>query len=124
MTIYVSHSREFDFEKELYEPIRTAVFFKDHTFVFPHENTDEPYPTKQFFKSGECDLVLAEVSYPSTGQGIELGWANLLDIPVICHYRDGMHPSSALSLISSKLIMYTDKENLVEDITKVLAGFS
>lgn len=124
MKIYVSHSREFDFEKELYEPLKNAPFFKDHTFVFPHENADEAYPTRQFFKSGECSLVLAEVSYPSTGQGIELGWANLLDIPIICHYKDGTTPSGSLALISSRLIMYTDKENLVEDIAKVLATFS
>ncbi len=124
MTIYVSHSREFDFEKELYEPIRSANFFKNHTFIFPHEEgREEPYPTKQFFQSGECDLILAEVSYPSTGQGIELGWADLLNIPIICHHKDGMRPSQSLSLISSKLIMYTDTSDLIHDIEGVFRHY-
>ena len=60
--------------------------------------------------------MLAEVSYPATGQGIELGWADLLEIPIICVYKEGAKVSISVSFISKKLLMYTSKENMLEDI--------
>jgi hypothetical protein len=34
-----------------------------------------------------CDLVIAEVTTPSLGVGYELGWATVLEKPVLCLYR-------------------------------------
>lgn len=77
MTIFISHSTGFDFKKELYQPIRKSPLNNRHTFILPHETSNMPYETKQFFASRNCDMIIAECSEPSTGQGIELGWANL-----------------------------------------------
>lgn len=123
MNIYVSHSRNFDFKNQLYHPLRTSELHKMYTFILPHESDDAPFSTKELFQSKGCDLVLAEVSYPGTGQGIELGWADIYEIPIICLYKEGANVSSSLSLISKKLLMYTSQENMIEDIGGVLKQY-
>ena len=120
MTIYISHSRSFDYKKELYEPIKLSPLSEKHEFIFPHENSDQPYPTRELLQSKDCDLIIAEVSYPATGQGIELGWASLLDIPIVCIYKEGAKVSSSLNAVTNKFLMYTDTQNMIEDITGVL----
>lgn len=81
--IYVAHSRSFDFKKELYEPIRKNFLNNEHTFILPHEHSEEPFNSKDYLKD-EADLVIAEVSEPSTGLGIELGWADAHQVLIIC----------------------------------------
>lgn len=120
MRIYVSHSRKFDFKNELYLPIQNSELSTQHEFIFPHAESDSPFNTKELFVNKSCDLVIAEVSYPATGQGIELGWANILEIPIVCLYKDGTTPSGSLATVSKKLLMYTDTQNMLEDITTLL----
>lgn len=123
MNIYVSHSRSFDFQNELYLPIKNSELSKQHTFIFPYEESDEPCNTKDLFVSKDCDLVIAEVSYAATGQGIELGWADMMGIPIICIYKDGAEISQSLHAVSKKFLMYTSTENMIEDITGVLRQY-
>lgn len=123
MKIYVCHSRDFDYKKELYAPIRNSELNIQHEFIFPHEKEDTSFNSKELLMSKTCDLVIAEVSYPATGQGIELGWANMLGIPIVCIYKDGTTPARSLSAVSSKLLMYTSIENMIEDISGVLRNF-
>lgn len=40
--------------------------------------------TKDIIKT--CDLMIAEVSLPATGLGIELGWAKAFKVPILCMY--------------------------------------
>ena len=123
MNIYVSHSRNFDFKNELYQPLCASELNKMYTFILPHESDEVPFATKELFQSKGCDLVVAEVSYPGTGQGIELGWADMYDLPIICLYKEGAKVSSSLSLISKKLLMYTSQENMIEDIAGALKQY-
>jgi len=123
MKIYISHSRSFDFKKELYEQIRSSELNEQHEFILPHEESDGTYPVKQLLYSGECNLVIAEVSYPSTGQGIELGWADALGITVVCMYKDGAKVSPSVSSVTNKMMMYTDKQNMIEDIKGLLQTY-
>ncbi len=118
MIIYISHSTNFNFTENLYKPLQEGGF--NHDFIFPHDKTDAQYPAKELFISKKCDLVIAEVSSPSTGQGIELGWANDNNISIICLYKKGSLYSKALSLVSEKFFEYTDSSDLVEKIKKVL----
>lgn len=120
MRIYISHKRRSDYEKELYEPLRDAELSKQHTFIFPHEVNKESVNVREMFKEKGCDLVIAEVSEPATGQGIELAWAHMYEIPIVCIYKDGSDISGSLSFISNKFLMYTDKENMIADIAGVL----
>ena len=37
MNISIAHSTNFDFEKELYEPIKNSFRLRNHTFFFPED---------------------------------------------------------------------------------------
>ena len=120
MRIYVSHSRNYDFVNELYLPIRISKLNSEHEFILPHENSSEPFNTKELFQSGGCKLVLAEVSFPATGQGIELGWANLLHIPVICISKKDAKISGSLKVITDTFIEYENGEELISKVVNIL----
>ena len=84
MKIYVGHSRNFDFKKELYEPLRKLPC----EFIFPHEKSDKQFNSKDVLKS--CNLMIAEVSFPSIGLGIEIGWADSYGVPIIFVHKNGV----------------------------------
>jgi hypothetical protein len=121
MKIYVVHSSKFDYKKELYVPIRESALNSLHEFIFPHEyeKENELFDTKNLYRSG-CDLIIAEVSYPSFGIGIELGWAEMYKIPVVCIHIKGIKPSSALSVVTDKFIEYESTEDLIKKIGEFL----
>jgi hypothetical protein len=119
MKIYIAHSRSFNFEEELYVPLKNSFLVKEHLLVFPHDESNELFNTKQFFRDG-CDLVLAEVSYPSIGLGIELGWANLLNVPVVCMYKKNTKMSGSLKEISDQFIEYSDLDDLITKIKDII----
>lgn len=118
MNIYVSHSTSFDFESELYKPLRGNTLAD--TFILPHETSDLQYRVKELFNEKKCDMVIAEVSFPSTGQGIELGWANDRGISIACFYKKGSVYSKSLTTISDTFIEYTESADLLEKIKKLL----
>ena len=119
MNIYVAHSRSFDFQTELYEPIRQSSLNNEHSFILPHEKSDQPRSSKEFFKN-ECALVIAEVSYPATGLGIELGWADALGVPIIFLHKKGSKISNSLKILSSNFIEYSNQEELISGIEQKL----
>ncbi len=119
MKIYVSHSKGFDYKNELYEPLKNSGLSLD--FIFPHEDGSNPFNSKELFEKHLCDLVLAEVSIPSTGQGIELGWANVFKIPIICFYKSGTTPAGSLKVITDKIIEYNDAQHLINKLTSELS---
>lgn len=118
MKIFVPHSSNFDFKNELYLPIRNSVLNRQHTFILPQEHGKEQI-TKDVIKN--CDLVLAEVSYPSTGQGIELGWATIFNVPVICIYKEGQTYSSSLNFITNRFISYKNSTDLITKLTREIS---
>ncbi len=118
MKIYLSHSSSFNYKKELYQPIKKEAFFK--YFILPHENSGKQNPIKKLFLSKKCRMIVAEVSFPSTGQGMELDYANIHKIPIICFYKKGFHYSKALTTITKKFIEYNDSKDLIEKIRKIL----
>lgn len=118
MKIYVCHSSAFDYKKELYEPIRNSFLNKKHEFIFPHEKSDEIFNSKDVIST--CDLIIAEVSYPSTGQGIELGWANKDKKRTTFLYKKGSKISISLSKISNEFVEYTDAKNLIIKLNLLL----
>lgn len=118
MTIYVSHSRhaDFNFEKDLYTPLELSNLA---TFILPHK-TSEHINSKELFEKHKCNMVLAECSFPATGQGMELGWANMLNIPIICAYRTGSDVSTSAKLISQYHIEYKNPEDLISQLASFL----
>lgn len=115
--IYVSHSTSFDFKKELYEPLKEFSKEKSVTFILPHEG-ETFINSKEIIKNAK--LVIAEVSLPSTGQGVELGWANLFGKEIFCFYKKGFKPSSSLREVTSSIFEYESSDSLIQQIQKLL----
>ena len=119
MKIYVAHASSFDYINELYKPIEKSDLNNKYQFTFPHQLSEEPFDSKTFLTQ-KADLVLAEVSYPSTGLGIELGWASLLDLPIICLFKTGKIVSNSLKVVCNEFISYQNEAELVNKLEQVL----
>ncbi|MCI8383483.1 MAG: hypothetical protein HFJ33_01155 [Clostridia bacterium] len=113
MKIYISHSSLYDYTNEIYKPIKNSNLFKSNTFFLPHE--DKIINTKDVISN--CDLVIAEVSLPATGQGIELGWADYAKIPILCINKKGTEISSSLKFITNQFIEYQSVEDMIKKMT-------
>ena len=121
MKIYVAHSSGFDYQNELYQPLRKSELNKLHEITLPHEHSTDPFNSKEYIK--ECGLILAEVTYPSTGQGIELGWADLYDVPIVCLYKKGVILSGSLKVISNTFIEYENSKDMIQKLTDYLSVY-
>lgn len=100
----------YDYENELYRPIKESELATVHHFFLPHEpqnlNTDAVTELKH------TDVLVAEASFPSTGQGIELAQAKAAGVPIVCFYKAGAKTSSSLRFVTDKIIEYTDMPDL------------
>lgn len=125
MEIYLGHSTNFDFGNQLYELIKDTHFAEQHNIVLPHEDSDELFDSYTFFKDN-CDLFIAEVSRPSTGLGIELGWADELDVPIMCIHRQSTNPTGALVAVTDdeNIHGYKNGEHLIEILEQELDNLS
>lgn len=84
--------------------------------IFPHEDESGVTMTREAIESAE--LVLVEVSIPSTGSGIELGWANAIGKPIIAFHQGGTKPSPSIRFVAKEIHVYVTEE----DILQVLGG--
>jgi len=114
MKIYIGHSRDFNYKKELYEPIRNSDRLREFEVILPHDNGAIGQHSREFYN--DIDLFIAEVSYPSIGLGIELGWANDSNVPIICISRKGNKISSSLKTVSDNFLKYESADELVDKI--------
>jgi len=118
MKIYIAHASSYDFRHELYEPIKKSPLWQSHQIFLPHETSNKVINSKEIIKN--CDIVVAETSHPSTGMGIELGWANALKIPIICIHKKGQKASWSLDIISNNIIEYTDSDTMIKGIATAI----
>jgi hypothetical protein len=118
MKIFITHSSNYNFKEELYLPLRNSELNKKHEIFLPQEKGYEEI-TKDIIKNS--DLIIAEVSYPSTGQGIELGWADIYNIPIVCIYKKERGLSSkSLNKITKDFILYNDSGDMIDKLQKYL----
>lgn len=118
MKIYIAHSTQFDYQEELYKPLRDSQLSTKNEIIFPHEKSLELFNSKEYFDN--CDLVIAEVSFPSIGMGIELGWANDKGVKVICIFKNGTKYSHSLQSVSKDFIEYTNDVDMVKKLTQLI----
>lgn len=116
--VYIGHSNDIDFKNELYLPIRMSSLNNRYNFVFPHDESKEPFNSKEFFQI--CDLFIAEVTGKSTGLGIELGWASLMGVPIICFHKKEISPSNSLKVITNEFIEYENERDLIDKMSEIL----
>jgi len=114
MKIYISHSSNFDYINKIYNPIKTSNLMLSNEFFFPHDTHENGIKTKDIIR--DFDLVIAEVSLPTTGQGIELGWADYCDVPILCIYEKGSKISSSIRFLTDNVIEYNDTEDMLKKI--------
>lgn len=111
MRIYVAHSTGYAFKSELYAPLKEA-FSREHKLFLPHDDHLDGVDSRNIIAAS--DIVLAEVSLPSTGQGIELGRASASGgLKIVCFYRSGSKPSGALRFISDTFIEYSNSDDMI-----------
>jgi hypothetical protein len=116
MKIYVGHSTSFDFKEELYSPIKALQ--SEHEFVLPHEGGGAPSNSVELMK--EIGLMIAEVSYPSTGLGIELGWADQLGVKIVCIHKTDTNPSPSIATICKQVYSYANTDELKVVLSEML----
>ena len=117
MNIYISHSSNFDYVNKLYNPIKNSNLIKKHSIFLPHDS-DKIINSKELISNS--DLMIAEISLPSIGQGIELGWADYAKTPILCIYEEGISISSSLKFITNNLIEYKNIEDMVNKINEFI----
>lgn len=118
MKIYFAHSRDLDYQNDLYAPLRACTSLPQSDIILPHEGKDHVNNTREFYRS--LDLIIAEVSFPATGLGIELGWAADDKTPVYCLYRSGCKPSGSLHAVTDKFYEYSSKGEMIQLISDII----
>lgn len=118
MKIYVGHIREGNYQKELYEPLRASALNDRAEIILPHEDNDQPFNSREELET--VDYMVAEVSHPSTGLGIELGWASLQGVPIIAIYKSGSKLSNSVKSIAETVIEYSSPQDMVKKLSTYL----
>ncbi len=114
MKIYLSHSRKFDFKRELYKPIRRSKLNRKHEIILPHEHSDEWFPSQQELQN--CDLMIAEASFESQSLSTELQWAVSFGVPIILAVKEGKEPSAIAKPVAKKTIVYANEKELIRKL--------
>ena len=118
MKIFISHTKNIDFVNDLYRPIRESALNDEHDLFLPHED-GKKINTKEQIQSS--DLIISEVSFPATGSGIEIGWADAAGVPLLCVYKEGSDISGSLKYLTDDFIEYSSPEDLVQKLTSFLS---
>jgi len=118
MKIYVGHCKDYDYVNGLYIPLRTSSLNDRHEIVLPHEKSGAPFNSKELMKT--FDLMIAEVSIPATGLGIELGWADAYGIPILAAYKTGAKLSGSVKKTAQYFLQYSDPNELIAGIERIL----
>ncbi len=117
MKIYVTHSSSMDYEKFLYRPLLSSILGEMHELTFPHQKPGVFVNSKKIILGS--DIILAEVSYPSIGQGIELGWADIFEKNVICFHQTGRKYSRSLDLMNFNIFEYRNTDDLIDKLVEI-----
>lgn len=119
MKIYLAHATRFDFQNELYAPLRASPLWAAHEWILPHAESKEiVFDSRPVIQT--CDLMVAEVSYPSTGMGIEMGWALAHGVQIVAIHRKDAKPSGAVSSVAKTVTTYQDDQDLVRVLGQIL----
>ena len=122
MKIYVCHPKDYDYENELYKPLKEFNSNNQHEIFFPHDRNNIQNNTSNIIK--ESDLIIAEISQPSTGLGIELGRAETFKKNIICIYKKNSNYSNSIKFVSDKFIEYNNSEELILKLKKEIIKFN
>ncbi len=118
MNIQFWHARRWNFEEEFYIPLKESKLFSEHNFLFPHEIWKTPPNSKETLKNQ--DIFLCEISSPATWLWIEIWFASLYWVRVICIYKRGVQISGGIKYVTDEIIEYIDSEDMIQKLEKIL----
>lgn len=67
--------------------------------------------------------MIAEVSYPSTGLGMELAWADAANIPILCIHKMNCIPSSSVTNLCGNVISYKNVGDMIRKISQWIQSY-
>ena len=76
--------------------------------------------TRDEIKDVNFDLVICEVSKPSTGLGIEMGFVYDNNIPIYCLYEKGTNYSKSIEVVSNSIIEYDGINDFILKIKEII----
>ncbi len=112
--IYIAPSTKYDFQRELYQPLKDSTLPETYDLFYPHDKTGNPTNSRELIKNYWA--VVAEISYPSTGAGIEIGWADAFEVPLIFIHQEDFEPSSYYYDMTEHVLSYEDSEEMVNKL--------
>lgn len=118
MKIYIAHSKDIPYQTELYQPIRDNKSLEVDEIILPHETNAHRSNTREFYQTIDC--FIAECTMPSTGLGIELGWAYDNHKRIYAIHKSGSEISSSIKSVTSKIYSYSSKEEMIQLIQKII----
>ncbi|MCU7667168.1 hypothetical protein [Bacillus thuringiensis] len=111
MKVYVG------FQNVTNETFQNLIFksevLKKHQFIFGENVADE----KDWLQ--KCEVMIADVSYPTIPLGIEMGWADNYKVDIICVCVKGTAISSHLTRMCKEILIYTEVVDLVEKLERL-----
>jgi hypothetical protein len=118
-SVYFSHSRhpDYDYQKTY---IELEALLPNIRWFFPHKSSQKSNPIEAIFVSGAINFVLAETSYPSTVQGMELQLAHDSKIPIFCIHKNDQKPTNAIESLTDKILSYSKTEDLKSVLSQYL----
>lgn len=119
MKVFIAHPSTIDFRKEIYGPIRSSALNAEHEFFLPQENEIETI-TKELIKG--CDALVLDVSAPSTGGGIEFGWADAFGKKLIVMHKTGTRYPGSVANVMPATFQYDDAEDMVAKLRNALSN--
>lgn len=118
MLIQFWHSSSYDYQKELYIPIKESIIFKQNKIILPHDNEWEFVNSKDSLK--KVDIFFSEVSYPSIWLWIELWFANIYWVKIVCFYKKWIKVTGSLSVVCNDFFEYSNSNDMIEKINKYI----
>jgi hypothetical protein len=122
MKIYLAHSTHFDFKDKLYGPLRGSTLNTEHELLFPHETDAPPEITRDMIQG--CDALIADVSAPSLGVGIEMGWADAFHVPVIAMSEKGSKVSFSIDNVTTQRFEYDGPDDMIAKVESALTSIA
>jgi hypothetical protein len=116
--VYLAHSSKFDYKNDLYLPIKRSSLPSLYEFIYLLDNPQNLPNTKDMIQTFQ--VVIGEISYPSTGAGIEIGWADAFGIPIILIHNQSYSPPDYYKTLSSYIIEYDNSEKIPDLIATPL----
>ena len=118
LKIYIGHSREFDYVNELYKPIRNDDFFLKYDVILPHEKEVPFFNRRSDYKN--VDVFIADVSFPSTGLGIELGFLYDDNKKIYCIVKKGNMVSQSIRAVTDNIYEYENVSSMIDIIKEII----